>query len=141
MAYEPRIKDLAIRGQDSEALIDELPGTQSRDQIQLVANAAGYPPNCILAKFTSGANAGKWGRWDAAQTATDGSQIARGFLYQRRRASTTQTTRATAITRSAELDGKKVNYGTTDADKIATCNAQLLSMDTTNRIGGIRVRY
>lgn len=135
----PNIKSNITRTLNGEAIINEGNKESSREQVVLVANTTtGYPPNCMLAKFTSGADSGKWGRFNPA--AADGSQIARGYLYESRPKST-GTQRATALVRDCELNGKKLDWNGATAPQITTAIASLMSIDTTNAYGNVRVRY
>lgn len=127
-----------VRAQNGEAIINEGSKEMSREQIVLVANPAGYPPNAMLAKITGGADVGKWGRWDPA--GANGLNTCRGYLFASRKAST-GTSRAVALVRDCELNGKKIDWNGATAPQIATAIAALVSIDTTNNYGGVRVRY
>lgn len=130
-----------VREQNGEAIINELPKEMSREQIILVASTTPYRPNTVLAKITSGADTGKWGKFDPA--GSNGLAVAKGYLYASRPLSA-GTQRAVALVRRAELNGKKLVWDTATTitnNQIAAANAQLLAIDTTNDYGGIRVRY
>jgi hypothetical protein len=130
-----------IREQNGEAIINEGFKEMSRDQVMLQPSTTPYRANTILARITGGPNAGQWGKFDPA--GANGLNVAEGYLYASRPAST-EAQRATAITRDAELNGKKLTWDTAtviSAPQIAAANAQLLAVKTTTNTGGIRVRY
>lgn len=125
------------RAQNSEALINEGNALISRDQVILVASATGYPPNCMIAKITGGADIGKWGRYDPA--GANGLNGKPAYLYESRPAST-GTQRATAIVRDAELNAKKIDWNGITGPQIAAAIALAFQRDPTTNAGNIRIR-
>jgi len=137
----PKYKEVD-RALNSEAVINDGSKEAAHDQVQLVANAVGYPPNSLIAKLTSGADAGKWAAYNPA--GTDGSQNPKGFLYESRPAST-GTQRATALTRApVELNGKKLGgagWLAATAPQKAAAITSMLTFDAASNTGGVRIRY
>jgi hypothetical protein len=126
------------RAQNAEALINEGNNLISRDQVLLQADPAGYPPNCLVAKITGGANAGQWGRYDPA--GANGLNGKPAYLFESRGPST-GTQRAAIVSRNAELNGKKLNWNGITGPQIAAAIALMLTFDVAMNTGGIRVRY
>jgi len=137
----PKVKEFD-RALNGEAIINDGSKEAAHDQVVLVANAAGYPPNSLIGKITSGADINKWGAFDPA--ATDGRQNPKGYLYESRGAST-GTQRATALTRApVELNGKKLGgpgWTGASAPQKAAAITSMGTFDATSNIGGVRIRF
>jgi hypothetical protein len=130
-----------VREQNGEAIINEGFKESSRDQPMLIPSTTPYRANTVLARVTSGGDTGKWGKFDPA--GANGLNVARGYLWGSRPASTVAQ-RATVIARNAELNGKKLVWDTATpitGPQITAAVAQLMTIDPTLNIGGIRVRY
>lgn len=113
-----------------EFLMSEANRQRSRENITIVSGSGIIAPGTVLGRFTSGANAGKYGPAPNAAADPDvGNQTAVAVaLYGCDATSADQKT--AAIARDAEVNGKTLTYASSvnDDAKKAAKNAQLAAV-------------